>query len=178
MSPITKTQPWKAFPRDAAAGSAAAELTREEMDLQRSYGTHASNTKGRIFTVEKAQPWKSFPRDGAAAEAVELTPEEMDLQRSYGTHASNTKGRIFTVDKAQPWKRDWPAAGDKVKDLTEEELNMQRSYGTHASNTKGRIFTVEKPASKSSLSFSAVDECALLRRCTLGNIDADTKCDH
>ena len=96
MSPVAKIQPWKAFARDASA--AAAELTPEEMNLQRSYGTHASNTKGRIFTVEKAQPWKSnWPAEGR--EAKDLTEEELNMQRSYGTHASNTKGRIFTIEK-------------------------------------------------------------------------------
>ncbi|KAI6383230.1 hypothetical protein MCOR25_000151 [Pyricularia grisea] len=95
MSPITKTQPWKAFPRTVAAD--AGELTPAELDMQRSYGTHASNTKGRIFTVQdKVQPWKrDWPAAGTDAEA--LSEEELNMQRSYGTHASNTKGRIFTI---------------------------------------------------------------------------------
>lgn len=99
MSPVTKIQPWKAFSRDVSAD--AAEQTPEEMNLQRSYGTHASNTKGRIFTIEtspKAQPWKqNWPATGK--EVKDLTEEELNMQRSYGTHASNTKGRIFTVEK-------------------------------------------------------------------------------
>ncbi|KAK1621896.1 hypothetical protein BDP81DRAFT_455851 [Colletotrichum phormii] len=96
MSTITKTQPWKAFPRELSAN--AVKLTPEELNIQRSYGTHASNTKGRIFTIdEKTQPWKvNWP--SAGVEAPILTEEELNMQRSYGTHASNTKGRLFTFD--------------------------------------------------------------------------------
>ncbi|KAK9775138.1 hypothetical protein AB5N19_02132 [Seiridium cardinale] len=98
MATVTKIQPWKQFSRGAAA--AAAEQTPEEMNLQRSYGTHASNTKGRIFTIEdkpKSQPWKTnWPSKGE--ETAELSEAEMNMQRSYGTHASNTKGRIFTIE--------------------------------------------------------------------------------
>jgi hypothetical protein len=98
MAAVVKIQPWNQFSRGTAA--AAVEQTPEEMNLQRSYGTHASNTKGRIFTIEdkpKAQPWKASWPSQSSSEA-ELTEEEMNLQRSYGTHASNTKGRIFTID--------------------------------------------------------------------------------
>ncbi|KAK2033561.1 hypothetical protein LX32DRAFT_690068 [Colletotrichum zoysiae] len=95
MSVTVKVQPWKSFPRNLATSQD--ELTAEELNMQRSYGTHASNTKGRIFTIEKAQPWKAFPRDLATSQD-ELTAEELNMQRSYGTHASNTKGRIFTIE--------------------------------------------------------------------------------
>lgn len=46
-----KSQPWKKFwpPQDVAAQTV---LTPEEMNLQRSYGTHASNTKGKIFAID------------------------------------------------------------------------------------------------------------------------------
>lgn len=98
MSAVTKTQPWKQFPRGFAA--VGVEQTPEEMNMQRSYGTHASNTKGRIFTIEdkpKTQPWKlHWPAQ--SDEVEELSEEELNMQRSYGTHASNTKGRIFTIE--------------------------------------------------------------------------------
>ncbi|RYP81033.1 hypothetical protein DL770_006023 [Monosporascus sp. CRB-9-2] len=102
MALLTKSQPWKQFWPPTEGLAAEIQHTPEEMNLQRSYGTHASNTKGRIFTIEnkpKAQPWKANwpPKDTAAAES-DLTEEEMDLQRSYGTHASNTKGRILTIE--------------------------------------------------------------------------------
>ena len=47
-----KSQPWKKFwpPQDGIA--AQTKLTAEEMNLQRSYGTPASNTKGRIFAID------------------------------------------------------------------------------------------------------------------------------
>jgi hypothetical protein len=46
-----KSQPWKKnWPPQDLVGQA--ELTAEEMDLQRSYGTHASNTKGKIFQID------------------------------------------------------------------------------------------------------------------------------
>lgn len=102
--PTTKIQPWKSFPR--TLGEDAAKQTREEMDLQRSYGTHASNTKGRIFTIDdKAQPWKrDWPAAGVETEA--LSEEELNMQRSYGTHASNTKGRLFTFEnKPSEWQQ-------------------------------------------------------------------------
>ena len=49
---VQKSQPWKKFwpPKDGVA--AQITLTPEEMDLQRSYGTHASNTKGKIFVID------------------------------------------------------------------------------------------------------------------------------
>jgi hypothetical protein len=99
-STAPETQPWKASWPPVETNAAQAELTPEEMDLQRSYGTHASNTKGKIFVIDsKSQPWKaSWPPVEANAAQAELTPEEMDLQRSYGTHASNTKGKIFAID--------------------------------------------------------------------------------
>jgi hypothetical protein len=99
-STAPKTQPWKASWPPVETNAAQAELTPEDMDLQRSYGTHASNTKGKIFVIDsKSQPWKaSWPPVEANAAQAELTPEEMDLQRSYGTHASNTKGKIFAID--------------------------------------------------------------------------------
>ncbi|RYO92114.1 hypothetical protein DL764_008183 [Monosporascus ibericus] len=101
MAPLIKSQPWKQFWPPTEGLAAEVQPTLEEMNLQRSYGTHASNTKGRIFTIEnkpKTQPWKTnWPPEDAAAES-DLTEEEMNLQRSYGTHASNTKGRIFTIE--------------------------------------------------------------------------------
>ena len=47
-----KSQPWKKFwpPQDGVG--VQVELTAEEMNLQRSYGTHASNTKGKIFVID------------------------------------------------------------------------------------------------------------------------------
>lgn len=58
-----KSQPWKKFwpPQDGVA--AQIELTPEEMNLQRSYGTHASNTKGKIFAIDKKPKCKYV--DGA-----------------------------------------------------------------------------------------------------------------
>jgi hypothetical protein len=110
MSPSNqqKSQPWKVFwPPQVEATDAQAEQTPEEMNLQRSYGTHASNTKGRIFAIDntpslnqqKSQPWKKNwpPHIEDVDGHPEQTPEEMNLQRSYGTHASNTKGKIFAV---------------------------------------------------------------------------------
>ncbi|EPE35074.1 hypothetical protein GLAREA_10770 [Glarea lozoyensis ATCC 20868] len=48
-----KTQPWKKFwPPQVDAASPQAKQTPEEMNLQRSYGTHASNTKGKIFAID------------------------------------------------------------------------------------------------------------------------------
>jgi hypothetical protein len=104
----SKSQPWKASWPPVEAVTAQVELTPEEMDLQRSYGTHASNTKGKIFAIDsKSQPWKaSWPPAEANATQVELTPEEMDLQRSYGTHASNTKGKIFAIDNKPTCKNN------------------------------------------------------------------------
>jgi hypothetical protein len=51
-STAPKTQPWKASWPPVETNAAQAELTPEEMDLQRSYGTHASNTKGKIFAID------------------------------------------------------------------------------------------------------------------------------
>lgn len=95
---MPKSQPWKAFwpPQE---GAAQTDMTPAQMNLQRSYGTHASNTKGRIFEIDtKAQPWKAFWPPKEAGAQTEMTSEQMNLQRSYGTHASNTKGRIFAID--------------------------------------------------------------------------------
>ncbi|MCJ1456012.1 hypothetical protein MMC28_006369 [Mycoblastus sanguinarius] len=47
-----KSQPWKMFWPPADVVAAQGELTTEEMNLQRSYGTHASNTKGKIFAID------------------------------------------------------------------------------------------------------------------------------
>jgi hypothetical protein len=53
LSSITpKSQPWKAVWPPQETQAAHIELTAEEMDLQRSYGTHASNTKGKIFAID------------------------------------------------------------------------------------------------------------------------------
>jgi hypothetical protein len=99
-STASKSQPWKAAWPPEETNAAQLELTPEEMDLQRSYGTHASNTKGKIFAIDsKSQPWKaSWPPVETNAAQADLTPEEMNIQRSYGTHASNTKGKIFAID--------------------------------------------------------------------------------
>lgn len=55
-----KSQPWKAFwpPQDGIATQT--KLTAEEMNLQRSYGTHASNTKGKIFAIDNKSKGKLF----------------------------------------------------------------------------------------------------------------------
>ena len=102
MAASTKSQPWKQFWPPTEGLAVEVQHTPEEINLQRSYGTHASNTKGRIFTIEtkpKSQPWKAnWPPTDANIGESEQTEEEMDLQRSYGTHASNTKGRIFTIE--------------------------------------------------------------------------------
>jgi hypothetical protein len=47
-----KTQPWKNFWPPQQDNAAQVELAPEEMNLQRSYGTHASNTKGKIFAID------------------------------------------------------------------------------------------------------------------------------
>lgn len=47
-----KSQPWKQFWPPQTGLAAKTELTAEEMNLQRSYGTHASNTKGKIFAID------------------------------------------------------------------------------------------------------------------------------
>ena len=47
-----KSQPWKQFWPPQSGVAAKTELTAEEMNLQRSYGTHASNTKGKIFAID------------------------------------------------------------------------------------------------------------------------------
>ena len=47
-----KSQPWKQFWPSQNGVAAKTELTAEEMNLQRSYGTHASNTKGKIFAID------------------------------------------------------------------------------------------------------------------------------
>jgi len=47
-----KSQPWKKFWPPQQGDAAQVELTPEEMNLQRSYGTHASNTKGKIFAID------------------------------------------------------------------------------------------------------------------------------
>ena len=58
-----KSQPWKNFwpPQDGVA--AQMELTPEQMNLQRSYRTHASNTKGKIFAIDNNSKGKRV--DGA-----------------------------------------------------------------------------------------------------------------
>jgi hypothetical protein len=104
MSPIQeKAQPWKAvWPREEGSEAATVVETPEQANLQRSYGTHAPNSKGKLFEVEaeeKAQPWKAvWPREeGADTKEVVETPEQANLQRSYGTHAPNSKGKIIDV---------------------------------------------------------------------------------
>lgn len=62
-STASKNQPWKASWPPAATNAAQAELTPEEMDLQRSYGTHASNTKGKIFAIENKTKCKYTNRN-------------------------------------------------------------------------------------------------------------------
>lgn len=48
-------QPWKSVwpaPAVAAVQTAPQELSHEEMTNQRSFGSHASNTKGRIVHIK------------------------------------------------------------------------------------------------------------------------------
>lgn len=52
-----KAQPWKANWPPAKVDDQA-QLTAEEMNLQRSYGTHASNTKGKIFVIDSKSKGK------------------------------------------------------------------------------------------------------------------------
>lgn len=47
-----KSQPWKKSWPPRTGPAAQIKLTPEEMNLQRSYGTHASNTKGKIFAID------------------------------------------------------------------------------------------------------------------------------
>jgi hypothetical protein len=47
-----KSQPWKNFWPPQDVGAFQANLTPEQENMQRSYGTHASNTKGRIFHID------------------------------------------------------------------------------------------------------------------------------
>jgi len=61
MNPNTqKIQPWKKSwpPQDVQAEQ---PQSAEQMNLQRSYGTHASNTKGKIFTIE-TKPKSTYTR--------------------------------------------------------------------------------------------------------------------
>ena len=55
-----KSQPWKKNwpPQDSA--TADVQMTPEQLDLQRSYGTHASNTKGRIFEIDNKPQSECF----------------------------------------------------------------------------------------------------------------------
>ncbi|OCK87032.1 uncharacterized protein K441DRAFT_671410 [Cenococcum geophilum 1.58] len=62
MAPTTNTQPWKNVwpPAEGVADQAAVipeGLSSEEMTNQRAYGSHASNTKGRIVHIKKTQIW-------------------------------------------------------------------------------------------------------------------------
>ena len=54
----TKAQPWKSVwpPTSAVAQrdiTASSGLSKDEMTNQRAYGSHASNTKGRIVHISK-----------------------------------------------------------------------------------------------------------------------------
>lgn len=53
----SKTQPWKGvWPAPAPSAQTAPlpqNLSREEMTNQRAYGSHASNTKGRIVHLNQ-----------------------------------------------------------------------------------------------------------------------------
>jgi hypothetical protein len=128
-STASKNQPWKASWPPAEDNAAQVELTPEEMDLQRSYGTHASNTKGKIFAIDsKSQPWKaSWPPVETNDPHVDLTPEDMNIQRSYGTHASNTKGKIFAIDNKP-----------KCKHATMIDLLMSSEYRQPTKTTLNR----------------------------------------
>jgi hypothetical protein len=58
MAPNTKTQPWRAVwppAQDVADHSTVIPdgLSTEEVTNQRAYGSHASNTKGRIVHINK-----------------------------------------------------------------------------------------------------------------------------
>ncbi|KAF7195971.1 hypothetical protein HII31_02733 [Pseudocercospora fuligena] len=49
----TKAQPWKAvFPQKEGDKEIKAEATPEQINLQRSYGTHAPNSKGKLIDVK------------------------------------------------------------------------------------------------------------------------------
>ncbi|KJX95232.1 hypothetical protein TI39_contig4126g00024 [Zymoseptoria brevis] len=123
MSPVEqKAQPWKAvWPQEESADpNTVAVETPEQANFQRSYGTHAPNSKGKLFNGEGVDA-NNLPVE---------TAEQANFQRSYGTHAPNSKGKLFDVEdgeKAQPWK----------------SANFQRSYGTHAPNYKGKLFDVK-----------------------------------
>ena len=59
MTALVKTQPWKQnWPPQDIAGQE--QLTPEQQNLQRSYGTHASNTKGKIFAIDN-KPKCKYP---------------------------------------------------------------------------------------------------------------------
>ncbi|KAK0743506.1 hypothetical protein B0T18DRAFT_328940 [Schizothecium vesticola] len=60
MAPEQTQQPWKSvWPAPATALDQAQtipeNITREEMTNQRSFGSHASNTKGRIVHLSKCR---------------------------------------------------------------------------------------------------------------------------
>lgn len=60
MAPTGKVQPWKAVwpPAEGVPDRATTipeALSTEEMTNQRAYGSHASNTKGRIVHITKRQ---------------------------------------------------------------------------------------------------------------------------
>lgn len=48
-----KAQPWKAvFPQKESDKALDAETSPEQINLQRSYGTHAPNSKGKLIDVK------------------------------------------------------------------------------------------------------------------------------
>jgi len=60
MAPEQTQQPWKrVWPAPASAPDQAKtipeNISREEMTNQRSFGSHASNTKGRIVHLSKCR---------------------------------------------------------------------------------------------------------------------------
>jgi hypothetical protein len=59
-----KTQSWKkSWPPQIEDMDGQTEQTPEEMNLQRSYGTHASNNKGKIFAINSKPEGKSAERE-------------------------------------------------------------------------------------------------------------------
>ena len=55
MTQTQQSQPWKAVwpPAQVEAAAIPENLSTEEMTNQRAYGSHASNTKGRIVHIVK-----------------------------------------------------------------------------------------------------------------------------
>ncbi len=70
------TQPWKAVwppTQGAVAPSAPQNLSSEEMANQRAFGSHASNTKGRIVHLTKSDCEYLFPPLSVSQPALDGT---------------------------------------------------------------------------------------------------------